>query len=103
MKSVDLSEYGKQGIGLYSGNPRGVEVRRAADLDGCDRRGETVTIIVPPDVFAVTASFLSGLVGPSIRRLGEAEFRERYKFVGRPVSETLEAVIRYAAKERGAL
>ena len=103
MKQVDLSEYRGAGIGLLSGNARGTAVRQAVGLDEADENGEEVTIRVPEDVFAVTASFLSGLVGKSIRDLGEEEFRARFRFVGKRVDETLDAVFRYASKEHGAI
>lgn len=103
MKHVDLSQYREGGIGLYSGNPRGAAVRKAAGLDRCDERGEQVSITIPDDVFAVTASFLSGLLAKSIRALGEEEFRRRYSVEGKGIDETLEAVIRYASKYKSAL
>ena len=103
MKRVDLAKYRRPGTVLFSGNPRGAAVRRAAALDESDRKGESVVVIVPDDVLAVTASFLSGLLARSIRDLGEETFRERYRFEGRTVKATLESVIRYASKSRGAL
>ncbi len=103
MKRVDLAEFRERGIGLYSGNPRGQAVRKAAGLDAADQKGEEVVIVVPSDVFAVTASFLSGLLAPSIRTLGRDRFVEQYKFEGKSIAESLEAVIDYASKRRAAI
>ena len=103
MKRVELRKYRLPGTALFSGNPRGAAVRKAAALDDSDSKGESVVIIVPDDVFAVTASFFSGLLAKSIRNLGEEKFRERYRFEGRTVTGTVESVIKYASRHRGAI
>ena len=103
MKYIDLDDYRGPGIGLYSGNPRGVAVRAAVRLDESDAAEEEVVVLVPEDVFAVTSSFLSGLLSKSIRSLGEDRFRELYSFEGKSIEETLDMVIGYASKHHAAI
>ncbi len=93
MKYVDLSEYREPGFSLYWGSSRGTAVRDATRLDESDAKEEKVTIIVPDDVFAVTASFLSGFLAKSIRTHGKERFRELFKFEGKSLDETLDMVI----------
>ena len=103
MKFVDLGDHREPGIGLYSGNPRGAAVREDVDLDASDAEQEPVTIRVPDDVFAVTASFLSGLLSKSIRTLGPDRFRELFTFEGKSIDDTLDMVVEYASKRRAAI
>ena len=103
MKYVDLGDYREPGIGLFSGNPRGAAVRAAAKLDEADAAQVEVVVVVPADAFAVTSSFLSGLLGTSIRTLGKDRFRELYSFTGRPIDETVDMVVAYASKHHAAI
>lgn len=47
-------------------------------------------LVIPTWVGIVTSSFMRGLVRPSFLRLGEAEFRRKYRFAGKDVTTVLE-------------
>ena len=70
---------------VFSGRARGECLRSVLHLDAIDARdnskgGGLVNVIVPKDVVALNTSFFLGMFGPSIRALGEEEFRKRYSF-----------------------
>jgi hypothetical protein len=95
---VDLAAYNTPGIRVFAGRDRGEAARAAAKLAEADAAGDTVEVRIPDDVFSINSSFFLGMFGNSIRGLGEAEFRKRYSFVGRPVDMVLEDTIREALR-----
>lgn len=80
MFRLNLDKYRDRGVRTLSGRDRGEAVRKLASLDDLDSSEESVTVEIPEDVFSVHASFLLGLFGPSVRRLGLAGFYCKYKF-----------------------
>lgn len=92
---IDLDDHRTGNTPVLSGRQRGKEVRRSTRLDSEDDSAQKITIIVPEDVYLVASSFFLGMLGPSVRKLGEAGFRERFEFEG-PVNE---AVIKDVVRE----
>lgn len=93
---VDLDEYRTPGGRVFSGRDRGEMVRKAARLDELDLEDSTIRVVVPDDVFSVNSSFFLEMFGPSIRRLGEEEFRRRYQFEGPNLDRVMRDGIREA-------
>jgi hypothetical protein len=77
---IDLNDYRTRGVHVFSGRDRGITIRKKLDLSRIDLTPETVTIIVPKDVFSVNSSFFQGLFGDSVRALGEDRFKQKYDF-----------------------
>lgn len=93
---IDLGRYRSTGVRVFAGRSRGRAVRKAAKINDLDAGNETVVVQVPDDTFAVTSSFILGLFGDSIARIGEQRFKEKYRFEG-PSTDIIDDAIRYAS------
>lgn len=95
---IDLDKHRTPGVGVISGRPRGEKVREAIGLDDKDLPTKEIVIRVPDDVYLVGSSFFLGLLGPTIRLLGEETFRKNVRFEG-PVNDmVVDDVVREALK-----
>ena len=94
---IDLDHHRTEGVQVFAGRNRGKAVRRYARIDELDSDDEPVLVRVPDDTFAVTSSFILGLFGDSIAKIGEEKFREKYRFEG-PSIEIIYDAIRYASR-----
>lgn len=65
---------------IFSGMLKGRELRKSLKLENLDAAPCTVTIRIPDNVVSLNASFCIGLFSESIKQLGEAQFRTKYKF-----------------------
>ncbi|MGH7584002.1 MAG: hypothetical protein ACREL5_12330 [Gemmatimonadales bacterium] len=97
-RTIDLAHYNSSGIRVYAGRDRGEAVRAKAKLDEADDSPDTVEVKVPDDIFSITSSFFLGMFGKSIRKLGESEFRQRYRFTGPSIGEVVEDAIHEALR-----
>lgn len=103
MAQVKLGDYRTPGVGVLAGRERGRNVRAAARLDELDTQQEPITVLVAEDIFSVNSSFFLGMFAESIRKLGEPEFRKRYRFEGKDISRTVEDGIREALQSKSPL
>lgn len=97
--TIDLDQYRSEDSLVFAGRDRGAVVRKRARLDEIDRTGEDVLIIVPDDVYSVNSSFFLGMLGESIRKLGEEEFRRRFRFKGAIIEVVVDDAIREALRK----
>jgi len=95
---IDLADYNSPGVRVYAGRERGELARAKAALDRADEAGEVVIVKIPPDVFSINTSFFLGMFADSIRKLGEREFRNRYRFEGPNVDLVVEDGIKEALR-----
>jgi len=70
------------GAKVYSGRPRGEEVRRQLGLTKLDGVGGNAAIRIPGDTYTFNMSFFLGLCGESVVRYGPEEFKKHYTFDG---------------------
>ncbi|MBC7799645.1 MAG: hypothetical protein H7Z10_03405 [Gemmatimonadaceae bacterium] len=78
---------------ILAGERAGQSVRDALGLDAVDRDGGTAVVRI--DTGAVTSSFIRGLVGDSVRKLGLDAFEAKYRFDTTPsIRETIHASAR---------
>jgi hypothetical protein len=97
---LDLEHWrGAKGNRVLAGRESGESARREAKLEELDATNREIIVSVPPDFIAVSSSFFRGMFGDSIRRLGEIEFRKRYKFIGKNIDRVREDGIRDALRE----
>lgn len=106
MAEIHLGELTRGGeVRNLSGHERGVEARRLFKLDELDRLHETVEVVVPDELYAITPSFFQGMFAESVRALGGRDpFLRRYAFDAPGyVLEQLESAIEYSLMKRGPL
>jgi len=77
---LNLADFRRENIRVYSGRERGSAVRAKDGLDKFDREEGSMTIIIPEDTISFNSSFFLGLLGPSVRALG-AGFDKKYSFM----------------------
>lgn len=100
---VDLGRFQSGDARVFAGRTRGANVRAKARLDELEADGDVIQVLVPEGTFSVNSSFFLGMFEQSIRRLGETEFRNRYKFMGADIDETIEDGIAEAQKSASPL
>jgi hypothetical protein len=66
---------------VFSGYKWGMYTRRQAKLAQCDRDpNTTVSIVIPVDTMCLSPTFIRGMLGPSVRKLGD-KFSSKYQVV----------------------
>jgi hypothetical protein len=70
------------GAKVFSGRPRGEEVRRQLGLAKLDAARDNAVIRIPNDTYTFNMSFLLGLCGESVAIYGPDEFTKHYTFQG---------------------
>jgi hypothetical protein len=79
---LDLEQLTFPGNLAFSGRPLGVEARGRAELDEKDGDGSLYEVRIPEGTVSFTPSFFLGMFDHSVMRLGERDFRKKYRFVG---------------------
>ena len=88
---VDLRNVTEMPTRVFAGRDWGAEVRKQQKLDEYDQDPSViVTVHVPADTFSVNSSFFLAMFGNSIRTLGADEFRRKYVFTGKDITEMIE-------------
>ena len=82
MPEIDLTPLTDNGrIHNLSGKAKGQDARAALKIDKYDAIEETVDVVVPEDLYAITPSFFLGLFSQSLSYLGSREaFLSHYIF-----------------------
>ena len=83
MMAIDLEELTQGKVHNLSGRLRGLAARERFHLDQTDIELELVQVRIPEYVYAVTPSFIQGLLGRSFENRGGKEdtFRRSFSFV----------------------
>ncbi|MCK4258024.1 MAG: hypothetical protein KAX49_03550 [Halanaerobiales bacterium] len=77
---INLKEHFNNEVKVLSGREIGKKHRDKFNLNRLDKNNDTINIIVPDDLYSINTSYFLGLFGPSIRNLGEDQFRKKYIF-----------------------
>ena len=78
--TIDLQDYRIPGSRVLAGRERGFEAREASKIDTLAKECETVTIIIPDDMGAVTPSFLEPFLYNAVLHLRPENFFRKFKF-----------------------
>ena len=77
---IDLSKLvGQDGV-VLAGMERGAAARTLFTLDKLDSSLDEVVVTPPETLEAISTSFVQGFLAGSLKTLGEAKLREKYKF-----------------------
>lgn len=95
---LDLSGIsGKSPSSVLSGKQRGESVRSDFKIETLDQQGDDISVRLPDGLDAITPSFVLGLFGRSVQKLGSIEaFFAKYRFDG--IGPHLQAQIRRGAE-----
>ncbi len=99
IKHLHLDSHLKSGKSVLVGRKEGESARRDAMLDGFDSEPEVVIqVIYSPVILSMTSSFVRGMFGPSVEKLGVDEFRRKYRFSGRDVAVIIDDLCREVSR-----
>lgn len=85
---------------IFSGDEWGERTRRDARLDRYDEDPHTrVFIVLPTDTLCLSSSFIRGMLGPSVRALGNECYAKFHVVAGAEKSEYFNQVIRTELEE----
>jgi len=80
---IELVDYATRYMNIvnlvYTGRPRGKAVREESHIDELLEQYGNLTIVIPPDVFSITPSFLEELFFNVVRKYGRSVFDEKIK------------------------
>lgn len=79
---LDLSRLaGDEATTVLSGKDRGEQTRADFHIDALDKSPEHVVVQLPPNLDAITPSFVLGMFGQSVKTLGSVDaFFDKYNF-----------------------
>ena len=103
---INLNDHRTPGARVFTGRPRGEEVRLKSHIDEVEARAEHVTVRIPADTITINPSFLEEWLRFVVRKLGAARFREKFRFetLGRyDISENLDLAIENILRNSNAL
>ena len=72
-------EFKDLGMPVFTGRTRGQDARKRLSLDEVTA-DDSVDVVIPNDIYAVTSSYFLGLFGPSVRALGLEQFQKVFHF-----------------------
>lgn len=80
---------------IYTGRRRGMSVREDSKIDELIQQYETVKVIIPPNVFSITPSFLEEFFFNAVRKYGRSGFDNKIQIVtnGYNISNQLDEAI----------
>ncbi|KOY85059.1 hypothetical protein AD998_01855 [bacterium 336/3] len=77
---INLEEYRTPSAKVFSGRPRGKEVREKSGIDELENKFDKIEIIIPDDIYAINPSFLEEFLLNIVTKLKEDDFYKRIKF-----------------------
>ncbi|MFN2476426.1 MAG: hypothetical protein ABR526_08820 [Chthoniobacterales bacterium] len=77
---IDLSRFRTPGSVVFSGRPKGTEIRKLLQIDAADEGADAFTVAIPKEIVSVNSSFFLGLFARSVRRFGREAFMAKYQF-----------------------
>jgi len=86
MSDIKVIDFGKLEGPVFTGRPRGELLRRKLKVDDLDAGDLVVDVQIPESTYSITSSFILGLFGKSVVRLGSKEaFYGKYHFHTSPL------------------
>lgn len=65
---------------VFTGRDRGELVRRQSRIDDIENEYDTVTIIIPDNIYSINPSFFEELFVNVVKKLGKDVFLSKFKF-----------------------
>ena len=102
MAEIDLDLLTDGGrVHNLTGKPLGINARKLLKLDDLDRLDQSVDVVVPDHIYAISSSFFLGLFSESLKNFGGRDaFLQHYKFAADQVimEQVSEGIKRWATK-----
>lgn len=77
---IDLNKFRTPGARVFTGRPRGEEVRANSKVDEIEANAAHVIVRIPADTITINPSFLEEFFRYVVRKLGAVAFRQKFEF-----------------------
>lgn len=98
---INLEDHRTPGAKVFTGRDLGRKARIASEINEIERKFDSVTIIIPNNVYSIIPSFFEELFMDVVVKLGKKKFLEKFKFVSqgsykyeKPLNEAIERILR---------
>ena len=102
---INLEDYrskdGNRISKVFTGRDRGKYVREQSHIDEIEEKYDTVSIIIPNNVYSINPSFLEELLVNVVIKLGKERFLEKFKISSegdylyeKPLNEAIDRILR---------
>lgn len=86
---------------VFTGRDRGKYVREQSKLDEIEQQYDTISIVIPDNIYSINPSFLEELLVNVVTRLGKEKFLKKFKFSSegdysyeKPLYEAIDRILR---------
>lgn len=77
---IDLADFRTKGAKVFTGRPRGLEVRKKSKIDEVEPEYDQIIISIPEDIASINPSFLEEFLESVVSKLGENGFFQKFSF-----------------------
>lgn len=78
---IDLKDYRTQNANVFTGRPRGKDVRERAMIDQIEPKYEHIQINIPNDIASINPSFLEEFFRNVVTKLKKDNFLKKFSFI----------------------
>lgn len=103
---IDLADYRTPGSKVFTGRPRGKDVRVRSKIDEEESNYPRVEINIPDDIASINPSFLEEFLQNVVMKYKETAFKEKFIFINNGVykiSSDLDDAIERLLRDENAL
>ena len=79
--NIDLQAYRTPGSKVFTGRPRGLDVRKRTNIDNIEPDYDKITVSIPADISSINPSFLEEFFEKIVMKLGEVGFYQKFQFI----------------------
>ena len=81
--TIDLTKYALPGTKMFNNRSWGILVRNESNIDSLIGKYDEIDILIPSNADNLNTSFLEELLENVVSKLGEDEFRKKFRFTSR--------------------
>lgn len=98
---INLEDFRTLGAKIFTGRDRGKSVRVESNINSIEEKYDTVTIIIPENVYSIIPSFFEEFLHDVVVKLGRDGFMSKFNIVSegnynpeRALNEAIERILR---------
>ncbi|TYP97983.1 hypothetical protein C7447_103150 [Tenacibaculum adriaticum] len=97
----ELEEYRSKGSKVFTGRDKGKYVREESEFDSLEKNNDSVTFVIPDNIFSINPSFFEELLINVVTKLGKEGFLKKFKFKNegtykyeKPLNDAIDRILR---------
>ncbi len=79
--TINLADYQTKNAKVFTGRPRGEDVRVRSKVDELEANSQLITVIIPETISSINPSFLEELFKNVVKKLGKDKFLHKFNFI----------------------